>query len=419
MAFLRMLRQRHLAILWLSQILSAIGDNLYTIAVVWIAVQVAGSGAGLVVAAQSVSALAFGLLGGVYADRWNRRTTMIVVDLVRAAAVAVLPVVAWTGTLQLWHMAAVAVVIGAMGSLFDPALQASLPSLAGNERTLQATNGLMDITRRLARAIGPSLAGVLVAVLPVSQFFTLDALSYIISAIALLSLGRRFAWKPERAVSHRSGMAGVVGEVIGAVRLVADHRPLVWALISLGVSCIAWSIAFTVGVPLLTKDQLAGSIGAYGLIVGAYGAANVVGNLIVGSLAIRRRVLVLFTGRVVLGSGFLILAAADSLPLAMFGSAISALGGPMGDLIMLTMIQTDFSSGQIGKIFSLRMTVASAGISLGLLLAVPLYSWAPTSLVMIGCGLAILATGVAGLLRFVRGPATPRQSQVEIAPSSD
>lgn len=419
MAFLRMLRQRHLAILWLSQILSAIGDNLYTIAVVWIAVQVAGSGAGLVVAAQAVSALAFGLLGGVYADRWNRRTTMIVVDLVRAAAVAVLPLLAWTGTLQLWHMAAVAVVIGAMGSLFNPALQASLPALAENEQTLQATNGLMDITRRLARAIGPSLAGVLVAVLPVSQFFTLDALSYLISAIALFSLGRRFAWKPDRTASHRPGVSGVIGEIAGAVRMVADHRPLMWALVSLGISCVAWSIAFTIGVPLLTKDHLAGSIGAYGLIVGTYGAANVVGNLIVGSLAIRRRVLVLFTGRVVLGSGFLILATADSLPLAMFGSAIAALGGPMGDLIMLTMIQTDFASGQIGKIFSLRMTVASAGVSLGLLLAVPLYSWAPISLVIATCGLAILATGVAGLLRFGRAPATPRQPEVEIAPSSD
>lgn len=419
MAFLRMLRQRHLAIFWLSQILSAIGDNLYTIAVVWIAVQLAGSGAGLVVAAQSVSALAFGLLGGVYADRWNRRITMIVVDLVRAAAVAVLPVVAWTGTLQLWHMAAVAVVIGAMGSLFDPALQASLPALAENERTLQATNGLMDITRRLARAIGPSLAGVLVAALPISQFFTLDALSYLISAIAVFSLGRRFAWKPDRGTSHRSGVVGVVSEIIGAVRLVVDHRPLMWALVSLGISCIAWSIAFTVGVPLLTKDQLAGSIGAYGLIVGAYGAANVIGNLIVGSLAIRRRVIVLFTGRVVLGSGFLILAAADSLPLAMFGSAIAALGGPMGDLIMLTMIQTDFSSGQIGKVFSLRMTVASAGISLGLLLAVPLYSWAPIWLGIAGSGLAILATGVVGLVRFGREPAAPRQPRVEIAPSSD
>jgi len=187
---------------------------------------------------------------------------MIMVDLLRAAAMAVLPLLAWTGTLRLWQMAAVAAIIGATGSLFDPALQASLPALTENERTLQATNGLMDITRRLARAIGPSLAGVLVAIVPISHFFTFDALSYIISAIAVFSLGRRFAWKPDRAADHRPGAAGVISDILGAVRLVADHRPLMWALVSLGISCIAWSIAFTVGVPLLTKDQLAGSIGA-------------------------------------------------------------------------------------------------------------------------------------------------------------
>ncbi|MGA7669501.1 MAG: MFS transporter, partial [Nitrolancea sp.] len=152
MAFLRALRQRHLAILWLSQVLSAIGDNFYAIAIVWMAVNVAGSGAGLVVAAQSLAGLVFGLLGGVYADRWNRRTTMIVVDVIRAAAVGMLPILSMLGRLQLWHMAAAGVVIGGLGALFDPALQASLPALSGDVQVLQAANGLMDMTRRLARA---------------------------------------------------------------------------------------------------------------------------------------------------------------------------------------------------------------------------------------------------------------------------
>jgi DHA3 family macrolide efflux protein-like MFS transporter len=94
MNFLRMLRQRHLAILWVSQVLSAIGDNLYAIAVIWIAVKVAGGGAGIVAAAETVAALAFGPFGGVYADRWDRQRTMAAVDLLRATAVLVLPVLA-------------------------------------------------------------------------------------------------------------------------------------------------------------------------------------------------------------------------------------------------------------------------------------------------------------------------------------
>src|SRR5579859_5436598 len=101
MNFLKVLRNRHLAILWSSQVLSAIGDYLYSIAVIWIAVKVAGSAAGIVAAAQAGSALVFSLLGGVYADRWNRRTIMMVVDLARAAAVGVLPALALTGLLQL------------------------------------------------------------------------------------------------------------------------------------------------------------------------------------------------------------------------------------------------------------------------------------------------------------------------------
>src|SRR6266699_1630514 len=69
MGFLKVLRLRHLAILWLSQVLSAIGDRFYVIAVTWMAVKIAGSAAGIVVAAEAGSMLLFGLPGGVYAER--------------------------------------------------------------------------------------------------------------------------------------------------------------------------------------------------------------------------------------------------------------------------------------------------------------------------------------------------------------
>jgi MFS transporter, DHA3 family, macrolide efflux protein len=141
MVFLNVLRRRHLTILWLSQVLSAMGDYFYLIAVMWIAVKVAGSAAGFVAAAETGSMLLFSLLGGVYADRWNRRTTMITVDLLLAIAVATLAVLVPIGRVQLWHLVTIAVVVGSLGALFNPALQASLPALAGDAQTLQATNG--------------------------------------------------------------------------------------------------------------------------------------------------------------------------------------------------------------------------------------------------------------------------------------
>src|SRR6185312_13619776 len=84
MSFLKALRLPQIALLWTSQVLSAMGDYFYTIAVMWIAVKTSGSSAGFVAAAEAVAMFVFGLLGGVYADRWNRRITMIMVDAVRA-----------------------------------------------------------------------------------------------------------------------------------------------------------------------------------------------------------------------------------------------------------------------------------------------------------------------------------------------
>src|SRR5262249_59077555 len=90
---------------------------------------------------------------------WDRRRRMIAADLVRAAAVASLPFLERFG---LAPLVAVALVLGAFAALFTPALHASLPALVGSDQDdLLATNGLMDTTARVARAVGPSVAAVL------------------------------------------------------------------------------------------------------------------------------------------------------------------------------------------------------------------------------------------------------------------
>ena len=134
----RALRQPHLLVLWLSQLLSSIGDHLYEIAVVWFAVQTVGTGTGWVLPAGAIARLVFGLWGGVYVDRWDRRRTLIAVDLIRAATVLTLPIATVWGSITIPHLIVVAIILGATGSLFDPALQAILPTITDDRRTLQA-----------------------------------------------------------------------------------------------------------------------------------------------------------------------------------------------------------------------------------------------------------------------------------------
>ncbi|MDQ2714109.1 MAG: MFS transporter [Chloroflexota bacterium] len=400
MSFLRVLSKPTIAVLWGGQVLSAIGDHLFLIAIMWLAVKQAGSAAGIVTAAGALSALLFGLFGGVFADRWDRRLTLIGVDILRALAVGILPVLAWLGNLQLWHLVVAAIVVETLDTLFGPALQASIPLLIADSKTLYTVNGLMDATQRFARVLGPGMAGALLLVLPLVHFFTLDAISFCMSALALSSLGRHFPWQPLATdATEPASDSSLFAHIRGALQLLRTHQTLSWMLVSLGLVNMAWSAAFTVGVPLLTNQSLGGSAGIYGLIVGVYGVGNII-SLFIGNLAIGRRLITMFIGEIVLGVGFLLLASATNVGVALLGSAIAAIGSPLGDLILLTLIQVDFPAGHIGKIYSVRMLIGGTGLMLGSLLAVPLFHLFSIPVSIALCAIFIMSIGVAGVIRF-------------------
>jgi MFS family permease len=405
---LSVLQNRNITVLWLSQVFSAFGDRFHEIAIVWYSIQLIGSEAGFVLAGGSLARLAFGLFGGVLADRRDRRRILVIVDLARAAIVATLPLATLWGPLSLTHLAVVATLVGGLSALFDPALQASLPDLAHDSAALQATNGLMDVTNRLARVFAPGLAGLVILWVPLEHFFTINAFTFVVSALAVFSLRDAFAIRgqpnPGAPVAASPTAAAllrqVAAEIGGAFRLVAANRPVFWGLIGMTIINLTWSAAFTVGVALFTEQRMQGNVGAYGMLVAAYGVGNVLSNLVVGSLTIRRRARTLFLGKIILGLGFWLFTFSPNLPFAMACMALAAVGGPMGDIMLLIMIQEDFPSDQIGKIFSTLMTLSSAGASLGLMLAGPLFKLTsvPTGITL--CALLMLLIGAAGTVRF-------------------
>jgi predicted MFS family arabinose efflux permease len=126
----------------------------------------------------------------------------------------------------------------------------------------------------------------------------------------------------------------------------------------------------------------------------------VLSNLVVGSMHIKRHVLTVFLGKGILGVGLLLLAFASSVPLALFACALAAVGGPMGDIMTLTMLQTDLPSDQIGKAYSLRMILESVGSSLGPLVAVPLFSLVSVPLGIALSAVLLLVVNMAGAWHF-------------------
>ncbi len=401
MKYVVALREPPLAMLWVSQVLSGIGDQLYMLAAMWIAVERFGNQAGYVAAAIGIGKITFGVLGGVIADRYDRRRVMIVSDIVRFLAVAPLPFIACYGTIQLWHLVVAGALMGSFGAFFDPALQASLPSITRSQRSLEAMTGLMDLTQRLARAIGPGLTGVLVAIMPITQFFTIEALSFLISGLTILGLGSRLTFAQEKKTFTPShSFHDLFKDLVEGFSYAAKDKALAYCLISLVLQAGLWGIAFTVGFPILVKQSFDNNVVYYGYLVAVYGVGNVISNVLCANLHVRSSWINVFSADAICGLGFVLIPLGNALHSAIFGAALAAIGGAAGDLLLLNLIMKEVPSTLLGKTMSLRMMMSSGGYAIGLIAASPLFKISSASNVITCCGALMVLTCAYGVIRF-------------------
>lgn len=393
-----------LARLWVGQSLSAIGDQVMRLAVIWLAVELAGAGAGFVASAESAAVLVSALFAGAWTERWDPRRTMLGADLLRAALAIVPVVAAILGRLDFWIVIVPAVLIAGLRGVFDPALQASLPRLASG-RLLLGTNALMDATARIARLVGPTLAGALAAVMPVVGLLAVNAATFLVSAVAILSLKRELPRQPPGPFRSRLELL-MLG--VHAVRA----RPVVAYLIAVsGVVSGFWMVALWLCVPLLVQQQQLegfglGGLAAVGLVMGSYGAGNLASNLVVGGLEVRRPVRLILLGMVVVGVGIALMGAAvlsapraAVVPLMMAAAAFAAIGGPMSDVPLATLRQTAFPLTQVAAVYRLFVVADWGCMALATALAPMVLAKVAPAPVILACGLLIVLVSGVGVFR--------------------
>jgi len=350
--------------LFWGQVLSSAGDNLYAVAVVWTAVQIGGSGAGWVVGAQYAAMLVFGLLGGAYADRWDRRRVLLYADLARMAVVLAVPVLMWMGAARLWQLGIIAALLGALGSLYDPALQASLGGMARGPHELHAATTLMDSARRLARVVAPGLAGALAAVVPVAHFFTIDAVTFLASTGAVLSLWPHLAGAcAARPAGERE--PSPLREAFRQARALVRVPAIATALAGVVASNFVWGVCYVVGLPIWVHQAARGSVGAFGGLVAVYGVANLAAMLALGGAELRHKRLMGFGGLVLMGVGWLVVAASPGMVVAAAGLMVASVGGPMQNAAAMSLLQGEVSPEHLGKAYSVYMVTSSAGCVAG------------------------------------------------------
>ena len=396
------LRRPPIFILWSSQVLAGTGDEFFRIAVVWIAAGLIGADAGYLSGAQFLASLTFSFAAGLIADHWDRRRLLVGSEIARAAIALAVPVVAYAGTLSIWHLLFVAVAVTGLRSFILTGSLAALPTLTANRDELFATNGLLDGVRRLARIVGPALVGILAAVVPVPHLLTITAGTFAASAAAFWVLGDRLGGARRNGGASRRGLRRMLMQLAVTARAVGRNALMRWSLLTLMITDIAWTTVFTLGLVLHIQRTMPGDIGAYGAVLAAYGVGNLGMNMLVASMRVRRFGLVMFGGRVCYGLGIIGMGLAPDLTLMMAAACFSSFGGPMNDVPFLTLMQRDFPASQHGQVYSMRIFADSLGLLVGAVISSELLAVVPVKDAIVMAGIFATAVGLVALVRFWR-----------------
>ncbi len=310
--------------LWAGQSISVFGSQFTGIALPIVALQL-GAGAlefGILNALGTAPFLLFGLVVGVWVDRWARKPVLIAGDLGRGLIVLSIAFLFVAGTLSLPFLYASAFLTGTLTVFFDVAYQAYVPSLVARDQLVDA-NGKLEVTRAAAQVAGPGIGGAIVVVLRAAVAMVIDAITFFVSVAFLLRI-RKAETPPETRrgamwADVREGVAVVFGDprLRGIAGCTATSNFFSSAAGAVFVLFVARDLGYgdlAVGVVL----GLVFSIASIGGLVGAATAAKVAKRIGVGNA------IVLGAALNIAGPGATLLAAQPyAVPLLIAGSLVT------------------------------------------------------------------------------------------------
>src|SRR3954469_10837697 len=179
------LRHRDFRLLWAARTASALGDRIVFIALALYVTEIGSpTDVGLVLAANAIPLVLFILIGGVWADRLERHRVMVVTDVVRAGLHGLLAVLIFLGPAPIWAIMLIEAAFGTAEAFFNPAFTGLVPQTVPDDEFQQA-NAANTIVWNAAELVGPAIATALVLGLGAGWAFTIDALTFVVSAALL------------------------------------------------------------------------------------------------------------------------------------------------------------------------------------------------------------------------------------------
>ncbi|GAB3673859.1 MFS transporter [Angustibacter aerolatus] len=399
---------------WSGQAVSHLGDRMTPVALAFAVLHLGGSATdlGLVVAAGTLPLAVLLLVGGVWADRLERRRVMLGCDLARAVVQALLAALLLSGTARLWHVAVLAAAAGAAQAFFEPAAAGMLPQVVSRERLGQGS-ALVGLSQNASMIVGPLLAGVLVAIANPGVAIAVDAATFVVSALFLLRL---------RVARHVAApRVGFVQELAAGWREVTSRR---WLLAVLGGFTIYHAISLPALLVLgpVVSQRAYGGPGMWAVTTSAFGVGAVLGAVV--ALRSRPRRPMVWCALLLVGGSVQPVVAGTGLPVWAVAVLIAVCGACVSVLFVVweTTLAQQVPAASLSRVSSFDYFASSVGMPAGFAvvgLVADHVGTRPTMLVAAAVGAAYAvalacAPSVRGLRPAQTDTGSPQPGQVPL-----
>ena len=401
-SFISVLKNRNFLALWLGQVVSNVGDYFYFLAVPIAINRLTGSTTAMAISMMSifVPQLLFGLIAGVFVDRWDRKRTMIIADLLRG--VIVLLCLTVQSADQVWVFYLVGFLVSSVSRFFYPARSAAIPLIVDKEE-LMVANGLSQITQTVALIAGSAMAGFAIGLWGEKVAFVANSLSFLASAIFILTT------KIPHQLSRASDkLSAVWQELVDGLSFIRRSRVLVGVLASLSVIQLGIGAMQVVWVPFFQNYFGIGPEGL-GIVDSVQGFGMAVGAVGMGFIAAR------FKKTTIIGTGVIIIGILIALVgLSPWFSLILALSFVMGLVLaptqaaVSTMIQLAAPDDKMGRVNSAIGTASSLAMLISMAVAGLVGDFVSLRLIYAICGVLV---AVGGLASFFLIPEATTETQ--------
>ncbi|MBF0485922.1 MAG: MFS transporter [Candidatus Omnitrophica bacterium] len=412
MSFLKNIENRSFIAFWLAQVVSQFGDRINQMALVGL---VAGRQFGSASTMELAKLLAFtiipvfiiGPIAGVYVDRWDRKNTLFVCDLIRGFLILTIPFI-FIAKHSMIPIYIVVFLAFCLSRFYVPAKMSIIPEIVGKDR-LHSANSLATVTGMIAFVLGALLGGLIVEYVGPRGGFICDAVTFFISALLVSLISRpQLRVKPDKIVAVSKEMASayknVLHEIMDGIHYIVSQRDIRYIINLMFLLFMAAGAIYVVMIVFI--QQSFHSVTKHlGFLSVGLGAGLFLGSMAYGKWGDKKKHIETIFICLILGGPMISLfaLAVKSLGNIWIAQGLTILLGiVVGPIVIAanTVVHLVSSEEMQGKVFSAMEFVIHLGFLLTMLISSKLSEFVGSSVILISVGIIFCLSGVWGMIRY-------------------